>query len=545
MPYAELAVTTNFTFLTGASHPEEMVERAAGLGLEALAITDRNTLAGVVRAHVRLRELRGELKREAGPKTRALPKLIIGARLIFTDTPLEVIALAPDRAAYARLCRLLTLGKRRAKKGGCELTPDDLCQTDPGLILIACLPDPLADPLAGPPTPVPQAQTSKPGAGATLPHLQRLTRRFGADICLAAAPRYDGRDRARFEALAGLAKTAQIPLAATGDVLMHRAHRRRLADILTCIRTRRTVETLGRLAQPNAERRLRPPAEMARIFAAHPDAITRTLEIANRCTFSLDELAYEYPDEGNGEPPQARLERLARAGLNWRYPEGAPKKARDLVTRELQIIAKLNYAPYFLTVHDIVAFARSRGILCQGRGSAANSTVCYCLGVTEIAPETIAMVFERFVSEARDEPPDIDVDFEHERREEVIQHIYARYGRHRAGLCATVIHFRSRAARRATRRSKRARPALSKGRSGSMSAASGARPNARPAMSRVSSRALSTPAAARRLAAPATAPPRCVTSAVAAGALILPCPPRSPRPLRSGGAPGPRRSAPR
>jgi error-prone DNA polymerase len=435
MPYAELAVTTNFTFLTGASHPEEMVERAAGLGLAALAITDRNTLAGVVRAHTRLREL----KREADPRTRPLPKLIIGARLVFTDTPLEVIALAPDRPAYAQLCRLLTLGKRRAKKGGCDLTLDDLCHTEPGLILLACAPDPLTPP---------QAQTPKPGAGATLQHLQRLTRRFGGDISLAAAPRYDGRDRVRLEALADLAKTAQIPLAATGDVIMHRANRRRLADILTCIRTRRTIETLGRLAQPNAERRLRPPAEMARIFAAHPQALAHTLKIAARCSFSLDELAYQYPDEGNGEAPQARLERLARAGLAWRYPEGASQKARDLVTRELALIGKLDYAPYFLTVHDIVAFARSRGILAQGRGSAANSTVCYCLGITEIAPETISMVFERFVSEARDEPPDIDVDFEHERREEVIQHIYARYGRHRAGLCATVIHFRSRAALR-------------------------------------------------------------------------------------------------
>ncbi|MCH8952204.1 MAG: error-prone DNA polymerase [Proteobacteria bacterium] len=472
MPYAELAVTTNFTFLTGASHPEEMVERAAELGLAALAITDRNTLAGVVRAHVRLRELR----REA---TRPLAKLIIGARLAFTDTPLEIIALAPDRPAYAQLCRLLTLGKRRAQKGGCELTLDDLCATTPGLILIACPPDPLAPQhphvpgstrdldehaLAVPaqtrevpgqardmgeaPAAAPPAPTPRPGAGKTLPHLQRLTRRFGTDLSLAAAPRYDGRDRDRFAALAALADKAQIPLAATGDVLMHRARRRRLADILTCIRTRRTIETLGRLAQPNAERRLRPPAEMARIFAAHPQALARTMEIANRCTFSLDELAYEYPGEGNGEPPQARLERLARAGLDWRYPEGASEKAKNLVTRELALIARLNYAPYFLTVHDIVAFARSRGILCQGRGSAANSVVCYALGVTEIAPETISMVFERFVSEARDEPPDIDVDFEHERREEVIQHIYRKYGRHRAGLCATVIHFRSRAALR-------------------------------------------------------------------------------------------------
>jgi error-prone DNA polymerase len=475
LPYAELAVTTNFTFLTGASHPEEMVQRAAELGLKAIAIADRNTLAGVVRAHVRLRELKREATRaaphhtharirsqtrtdpssrlvqfpppEPTPEIRTLPKLIIGARLTFTDTLLEIIALAPDRPAYAQLCRLLTLGKRRAQKGACDLTLDDLCQTTPqiasNLILLACLPDPLADPLADP-----QEQPPQPGARATLPHLQRLTRRFGADIFLAATPHYDGRDQARLKALATLADKAKIPLAATGDALMHRANRRRLADILTCIRTRCTIETLGHLAQPNAERRLRAPEEMARIFAAHPDAIACTMEIANRCSFSLDELRYEYPDEGNGEPPQIRLERLAHKGLNWRYPEGAPEKAKNLVARELTLIGRLNYAPYFLTVHDIVAFARSRGILCQGRGSAANSAVCYCLGVTEIAPETISMVFERFVSEARDEPPDIDVDFEHERREEVIQHIYERYGRHRAGLCATVIHFRSRAALR-------------------------------------------------------------------------------------------------
>jgi error-prone DNA polymerase len=483
MAYAELSVTSNFTFLTGASHPEELVERAAGLGLAAIAITDRNTLAGVVRAHVRLRELRREdrprprnvtgedvrsrarsrsearataslrlsetelrarfSQAEPVPPARppesyaALPKLIIGARLTFTDTPLEVIALAPDRAAYARLCRLLTLGKGRAEKGECRLALDDLLALDPGLILLACPPDPLA---------APQEPAAPGGAGPALPQLRRLARRFGADVFLALAPRYDGRDAPRFAALMWLAEAAGIPLVATGDVLMHCAQRRRLADVLTCIRTRRTIETLGRLALPNAERRLRAPAEMARIFRHYPAAVARTLEIAERCTFSLDELAYEYPDEGNGEPPQARLERLAREGLNWRYPEGPPEKARDLVVRELALIGKLGYARYFLTVHDIVAFARSRGILAQGRGSAANSAVCYALGITEIAPETISMVFERFVSEARNEPPDIDVDFEHERREEVIQHIYARYGRHRAGLCATVIHFRTRAA---------------------------------------------------------------------------------------------------
>jgi len=502
------------------------------LGLEAIAITDRNTLAGVVRAHVRLRELKREATRikprnitgadvrerakirsqsQTDPSSRlseeelrarfsqaepvapadepasyaALPKLITGARLAFTDTPIEVIALVPDRRAYAGLCRLLTTGKRRAGKGECTLVLEDLCALEPGLILLACPPDPLAgladphplpssprrgegkrvaaaaphceDDAHGSPLPpcgggvgrgVPQAPASQGGARAVLPHLRRLTRRFGADVSLALAPRYDGRNPERFAALAALGAAAGIPLVATGDALMHRANRRRLADILTCIRTRRTIETLGRLAQPNAERRLRAPAEMARIFGAYPEALARTLELAGRCTFSLDELRYEYPDEGNGEAPQARLERLAGEGLKWRYPEGAPEKARDLVARELALIGKLSYAPYFLTVRDIVAFARSRGILCQGRGSAANSAVCYALGITEIDPDTISMVFERFVSEARDEPPDIDVDFEHERREEVIQHIYARYGRHRAGLCATVIHFRSRAALR-------------------------------------------------------------------------------------------------
>ncbi len=497
--FAELATTTNFTFLTGASHPEEMVQRAAELGLDAIAITDRNTLAGVVRAHVRLRELRREATQikprnitgqdtreyarirsqtridpssrlsedqlrarftQAVPvpasepdAVRSIPKLIVGARLSFTDSPLEVIALVPARAAYGRLCRLLTRGKRRAGKGECALTLGDLIQTGSGLILLACPPDLIAPDVPGstrgPDEPDEESvEALAQGGDMELGGLKRLAHHFGPDLYLALAPRYDGRDRDRFAALAALADRTGIPMVATGDVLMHRAARRRLADILTCIRTRLTIETLGRLAQPNAERRLRSAGEMARIYQSHEQALARTVEIAQRCTFSLDELRYEYPDEGNGETPQARLERLAWAGLAWRYPEGVPGKAHDLVARELNLIGKLDYAPYFLTVHDIVAFARSRGILAQGRGSAANSAVCYALGVTEIAPETISMVFERFVSEARDEPPDIDVDFEHERREEVIQHIYERYGRHRAGLTATVIHFRSRAALR-------------------------------------------------------------------------------------------------
>ncbi|MBY8974701.1 error-prone DNA polymerase [Rhodobacteraceae bacterium NNCM2] len=481
MRYAELSSITNFTFLTGASHPEEMVERAAELGLEAIAITDRNTLAGVVRAHVRLRELRREavvrkernitgsdvrahakirsqhrvdpssrqvhgppgpaaghpppsLERPAPPAS--LPRLIIGSRLSFTDSALEITALVPDRKAYAELTRLLTLGKRRASKGGCDLFLDDFLATG-GLLALVHVPDPLGQP---------RARGEPLGAGGTAADLKRLTRRLASQSWLAITLGYDGRDEARLAAYRALSRRHRIPLVAGAGAMMHRAARRRLADVLTCIRERCTTATLGIRALPNAERRLRAPEEMARLYAGYEDALARTVEIAGRCTFSLDELSYEYPDEGRGEAPQDRLTRLAREGLEWRYPSGVPEKSRALVERELALIGKLGFAPYFLTVRDIVHFARSRGILCQGRGSAANSTVCYALGVTEIAPETISMVFERFISEARNEPPDIDVDFEHERREEVIQHIYERYGRHRAGLTATVIHFRSRAA---------------------------------------------------------------------------------------------------
>ncbi|MEL7348243.1 MAG: error-prone DNA polymerase, partial [Pseudomonadota bacterium] len=485
----ELASTTNFTFLTGASHPEEMVERAAELGLDAVAVTDRMSLAGVVRAHVRLKEIaREEVSRkdpnitgrdvveharriralhrvdpssrleeplpdtaEEAPQTyRSIPKLLIGTRLAFTDSAVEVVVLAPDRAAYAALSRLLTLGKRRAEKGQCDLRLADLDDWGAGLIGLIVTPDPLAagdgadgDGLAAGP---PQAQGQPPGAGAIAADVQGLTRRLGR-VALALSPAYDGRDAARFAARRAEAAAYGLPLAASCQPIMHRGARRRVADVLTCIRERLTVETLGTRALPNAEQHLRGPEAMARLFQDHEDALAEARAIAAACTFSLDELAYEYPDEiVAGEDPQARLTRLAREGLERRYPEGIPEHPRSLVERELALIGKLGYAPYFLTVNDIVAFARSRGILAQGRGSAANSATCYALGITEISPERITMVFERFVSEARNEPPDIDVDFEHERREEVIQHIYERYGRHRAGLTSTVIHFRSRAA---------------------------------------------------------------------------------------------------
>ncbi|MFN3259526.1 MAG: error-prone DNA polymerase [Pikeienuella sp.] len=457
----ELSATTNFTFLTGASHPEEMARRAGELGLTHIAVADRNSVAGVVRAHVALREMAREGAASVREKTnvdyndvraraakagaasrdgpakpapppspaaaplRSLPQLIPGARLVLTDGA-EITALPRDRAAWGRLCRLLTLGKRRAEKGGCLLTPEDVEAGAEGIHLLL-----------------------HPGGEETEARLRRLRARAsgGAETGLLLAPLYDGRDRARLAAHAALAARAGAPAVASAAPLMHRAARRPLADVLTAIRLGRRVDDLGAAALANAERRLRSPEELARLFRDHPAALEAARALAAECRFSLDELKYEYPDEvSNGEEPQARLERLAWEGLAHRYPDGAPERVRAMAARELKLIEKLGYARYFLTVKGLVDFAESRGILAQGRGSAANSVVCYALRVTAIGPEIASMVFERFVSEARDEPPDIDVDFEHERREEVIQHIYETYGRERAGLCATVIHYRARRA---------------------------------------------------------------------------------------------------
>jgi error-prone DNA polymerase len=277
--------------------------------------------------------------------------------------------------------------------------------------------------------------------------VQAVARRFPGAVYLGAAPRYDGRDQARLDRLAQLSQAVGLALVAVGDALMHRAARRPLADVLTCMRLGCTIDDIGVNRLANGERRLKSGAEMARLFHRYPAALRRTVEVADRCHFSLDELRYHYPDEAlNGEPAQDRLARLSQEGLRWRYPEGPPAKIIGRVEKELHLIGEMGYAPYFLTVHDIVQFAKGRGILCQGRGSAANSVICFLLGITEVPPESITLIFERFISKERGEPPDIDVDFEHERREEVIQHIYERYGRHRAGLTAVVIHFRSRAA---------------------------------------------------------------------------------------------------
>ena len=441
MCFAELCAMSNFTFLTGAAHPEEYIERGAALGLAGVAIADVNSVAGIVRAHAQAREIARQVAErralEAGrgligppaprpvvPDWACTPRLIPAARLVLRDG-FTLTALPRDREGWASLCRLITLGRRRAPKGDCDLGLGDVLEGAAGFEL-------LVHPGSAPGW---QEQTA------------RLAARLGPCVHLLLAPRYDGRDPIRFDRLARLAARLGLPTLAAACPLMHRAHRRRLADVLSAIRLGVTVDSLGRNALPNAERRLRSEAEMRRFFMGFEDAVERAAALAARLTFSLDELRYEYPSEvADGESPTDRLRRLAEDGLVWRYPDGAPERVRAMIEHELALIAKLRYEPYFLTVHDVVAFARSRGILCQGRGSAANSVVCYCLGVTSVSPEVGTMVFERFVSEARDEPPDIDVDFEHERREEVIQWIYERYGRHRAGLCATVIHYRTKRA---------------------------------------------------------------------------------------------------
>ena len=408
MSYAELCISSNFSFLTGASHPEELVERAAELGLAAVAITDRNSFAGIVRGH-------------AEAKKRGI-RYLVGVRVVLDDG-MQLLAYPTERDAYARLCRLLTVGKRRTVKGQCQLRLDDVLEWGEGSLWVLVGEPPLAAAAA------------------------RLTAAFPDCVYLGLAPGYDGEDRRRFAERRELARRAAVPTVAVGEVLMHRGSRRRLADILSCIREKTVIDRLGRLALPNAERRLKSAAEMRRLFAEDPQAVDNTLYIADRCRFSLDELRYEYPDEPTGGlSPDRRLRQLSEEGLSRRYPTGVPQRVRAMVEKELALVASLEYARYFLTVHDVVSFARSQGILCQGRGSAANSVICFALGITEISPETIAMVFERFISEVRNEPPDIDVDFEHERREEVIQYVYRKYGRHRAGLCSTVIHFRTRAA---------------------------------------------------------------------------------------------------
>jgi error-prone DNA polymerase len=401
--YAELHCRTNFSFLQGASHPDELVQTAAALGYAALAITDRNSLAGVVRAHAAAREIG--------------LKLLIGAEVTPGDAA-PVLLLAIDRAGYGRLSQLLTVGKRRAPKGECRLTLDDISRHAEGLL--AC-------------------------AAADLPRYRELF----ADRCYALAELFHGPDDERgLERIIAEAKRARVPLVAANDVHYHVPQRQFLQDVLTAIRLRRPVARLKEAILPNAERHLKSPRQMAELFARCPSAVTRTLEVASRCSFSLDELKYEYPDELSpaGTAPREYLARLTWQGAHHRYPGGIPARVRSLIEHELRLIEDLRYEAYFLTVRDLVRFARSRNILCQGRGSAANSVVCYCLGITSVDPERIDVLFERFISRERNEAPDIDVDFEHERREEVIQYVYDRFGRERAGMTAEVISYRPRSA---------------------------------------------------------------------------------------------------
>ena len=458
MHYAELQVTSNFSFLRGASHPDELVRTAAALGHRAIAITDRNSVAGLVRAH--------HAAKSVGIR------LVIGVRLDLGDGT-SLLAYPEDRAAYGRLTRLLTLGKRRAPKGECHLDYADVVAHGEGQILVVLPPE----------------------NGEIAELAARVAADFPGRAYLAAHHLYRGDDASRLARLAAITEQTGLPLLAMGDVLYHIPERRPLQDVLTCIREHCTIAEAGFRLAAHAERHLKPAAEMARLFRGYEDALARSLEIVARCRFCLDELRYEYPEEPvppqsrmGGMTPQQRLAALAWEGAAERFGKpkfslsptggegwgegarrqasekppspfplppmggegsfgaGIPDKVRDLIAHELELIERLQYARYFLTVHDIVAFARRRGILCQGRGSAANSVVCYCLGITAVDPARIDVLFERFISAARGEPPDIDVDFEHERREEVIQYIYEKYGRDRAGLAATVICYRARSA---------------------------------------------------------------------------------------------------
>ncbi len=452
--YAELVAASNFSFLRGASHPKSLVLTALLRGQTGLGLADRNTVAGTVRAWSALRQLRrdgwsppeklrdggspGEIAWREDPlndpalsdlvRDRAADfRLLTGARLAFEDGTPDVVAHPEDRAGWGRLTRLLTLGSRRGKKGECRLGLDDLL-ADPEGLLLTVVPDRRLEALPGV---LARLEAARPGA-----------------VWLGAALHRRGDDRRRLARLGALARAAGVPLLAMNDVLYHDPAERDLQDVLTCIRDGVTLEQAGRRLLANAERHLKRPAEMARLFADAPDAIAQTQVLLARSTFDLDQLRYEYPEEPvpPGRTPQAWLEDLTwrRAAVRW--PDGVPAKVEAQLARELAFIADRRLAPYFLTIHDVVRVAEDKGILCQGRGSAANSAVCYALGITCVDPAEHDLLFERFLSTSRDEPPDIDVDFEHERREEIIQHIYDRYGRARAGIVATVIRYRPRSA---------------------------------------------------------------------------------------------------
>jgi error-prone DNA polymerase len=406
--YVELQVTTNYSFLRGASHVEELFLAAAELGMPALGVTDRNSVAGIVRAHQRAQDTG--------------VRLVAGCRLDLADGP-SVLVYPMDRTAWSRLTRLLTQGKGRAGKGKCLLYWADLPEALQGMVVVLC---------------------SSPNEG----NIRRLKAAFGGRAYVALTLMRRPNDAIRLRRIVTTARMLRVPTVATNDVLYHAPERRVLQDVLTCIREGSKIDLLGSSREETYTRQLEEPTEMARLFRAYPEALERTLEIADRCRFSVNDLCYQYPHEilVPGLTAQQTLEKLTQEAVPRRYPDGAPKAVADQLRHELALIASLRYAPYFLTVHSIVRFAETEGILCQGRGSAANSAVCYVLGITAIDPVRTGLLFERFISAERHEPPDIDVDFEHERREEVIQWIYKTYGRHRAALCATVIRYRGRGA---------------------------------------------------------------------------------------------------
>ncbi|MFM8376338.1 MAG: PHP domain-containing protein, partial [Phenylobacterium sp.] len=397
--YAELAAASNFSFLRAASHPEELVQTAAALGLEALGVVDRNSVSGVVRAWAAGRKAGGGLK------------VLAGARLAFSDGTPDLVCYPSDRAAWGRLTRLLTLGKRRARKGECDLILGDFLDHAEGLLAIVL-----------PPAPGEAGGTDFPR------RLHALAAARRGSAWLGGVRRYGPRDLQELARLEALGAAAGAPLVAVGEVLYHDARRRPLQDVLTCIRRGCTIHEAGLELEANAERRLKSPAEMARLFARFPGAVERSLEIAGRVGFDLSELRYEYPDEPvpAGKTPMQHLRDLAWEGATWRFEAGMGEAERRTIAHELDLIEKLGFANYFLTVHDIVRWARDQGILCQGRGSAANSVVCFCLGITAVDPtkKDQDLLSSRFISEARGEPPDIDVDFEHERREEVMQYLF-------------------------------------------------------------------------------------------------------------------------
>jgi error-prone DNA polymerase len=457
--FAEIGVTTNFSFLRGASHPKEMVAQAAAYGYAAIGIADRNTLAGVVRAfdeHEQIKE-----------QSDAAPKLLIGARLVFVDGTPDILVYPTDRKAYGRLCRLLSEGKLRAPKGECLLTLTDLLKWQEGLLLVVMPPHPRRDETTiGPQEKVwNEGLADRDGGPGSIPKenfesriraapeeiealLAQLSHIAPDRVWLGVSQHLRGDDARQLKLWRDVATRASVPLLATNDVLYHEPGRRELQDVVTCIRDGVTLDEAGRRLEANAERHLKHPHAMTELFADVPEAVAETVRFADRITFSLSQLRYNYPDEPvpPGKTAQEHLEDLVSKGLLWRYPGLVPDKVTEVLQKELALIAKMDIAEYFLTVHDVVKEARRIGILCQGRGSAANSAVCYMLGITSIDPVQMDLLFERFVSEERKEPPDIDVDFEHERREEVIQYIYRRYGHHRAALAATVINYRPRSA---------------------------------------------------------------------------------------------------